>query len=347
MSIFGKLKLKLKLKYGFIAVSFMIILYIGHWSTEEISSKHVSYKKDKTGGVHFAVITQTEECLSSTYLSQTYFRNGTFCQCHVYVVSFRKPCTHNTSPHIHYIYNSTVGWTEGRNIGYTTAKNYYSESYLYYIFLDDDVKLQFNYNSPRVARYSKIPPLKAFMNFLLESLPAIAVPNCENHYLQYCPENIRSSLYFRSYKYDAIFNAFHRDVVHTLLPYNSKYEKKSFWLSQLYLIMKTFVMYYGQLVRVEYVRVKNAKHRSYPRGHIGDRNITSAMVNEIKSEIPMKYRNHSVFGYLDIVRLLIPCIPILEKRPSIVPFKTMYQGNELLLQGNKVIRTKYQGGGRA
>ena len=67
--------------------------------------------------------------------------NTSTCMCDVLVLSCKKTCNDTLSlPHVEYIFNSSTTWTTGRNLLLEVAM-LRRETYLYYIFLDDDIVL--------------------------------------------------------------------------------------------------------------------------------------------------------------------------------------------------------------
>ena len=88
---------------------------------------------------------QTEQCLSETLMQNDYSSNSRECQCDVIVYSYKEECLKNQHKHITYVYepNVTSTWNTGRNILYKIARDR-NVSYLYYIFLDGDIYLEYN-----------------------------------------------------------------------------------------------------------------------------------------------------------------------------------------------------------
>ncbi|CAF1343860.1 unnamed protein product [Rotaria sordida] len=66
------------------------------------------------------------------------------------------------------------------------------------------------------------------------------------------------------YHIDAIFNAFHRDALSFILPYCSRYDKRSWWSSQAILVFRSLCLY-GHVIQFNGVHITAQKHREYPR----------------------------------------------------------------------------------
>lgn len=151
-----------------------------------------------------------------------------------------------------YFPNST--WTQGRNKLLEAAKQLQGD-YLYYIFLDDDIEF--------IAGDWRI-----FEALLLEYQPCIATPK-----ITFYPTKSDDSVEVQIvYAFDAVFNAFHRDVVadNVLLPYLEKFDEESWLLSQLVLIHMAGVCYHEKVWQFNHVKVTQIKHRPYPKGSASD-----------------------------------------------------------------------------
>jgi|GEM_PF-593623 len=158
----------------------------------------------------------------------------------------------NPRPGDIYFPNST--WTQGRNKLLEAAKQLEGD-YLYYIFLDDDIEF--------IAGDWRI-----FEALLLEYQPGIATPK-----LTFYPTKSDDSVEVQIvYAFDAVFNAFHRDVVadNVLLPYLEKFDEESWVLSQLILIHMAGVCYPEKVWQFNHVKVTQLKHRPYARGSASD-----------------------------------------------------------------------------
>ncbi len=151
------------------------------------------------------------------------------------------------------IYFPKSSWTEGRNRLYEeSVKN---PSYLYYIFLDDDV--EFSKGSWR-----------DFEDELLKYNPAIAVP----YLAEYGSGDAFNDLRLDSqtcYYFDAMYNAFHRDVVMDglILPYYGNFDQKSWWYSQWIVIHLANLFFPNHILQINTVWINNLKHEDYPKNN--------------------------------------------------------------------------------
>ncbi|HEX8298998.1 MAG TPA: hypothetical protein VF594_07525 [Rubricoccaceae bacterium] len=143
-------------------------------------------------------------------------------------------------------------WTEGRNRLLSEARARKTR-YRYYIFLDDDVAFERG-------------GWREFEQALLTYEPAVATP-----YFPWYEGMSRTDHRMdahRTYWFDAMFNAFHSDVVEDgiLLPYVARFDEESWWYSQAILIYMTFIIYYNHTLQINGVWVSNDKHEEYPKG---------------------------------------------------------------------------------
>jgi hypothetical protein len=251
-------------------------------------------------------LVQTEICLADYLLQSGLFGDG--CQNDILVLSWKKPCTSHFSlrfKHIQYIYKANTTWSTGRNMLYHLAKKI-PKSYLYYIFMDDDIRFNFT-SSAFEERYRSIGilwPLQAFEDFLLKYEPAIGMPLYCSRCLRMnkitgkpetiCCDRVKNLKPLPEYlpftiHFDAAFNAFHKNAVDHILPYRLEHEHRSWWQSQKFVIIASELMFRGQALRFFPVAVFNEKHRAYPRE---DWDNWSNIYNILKEEMPEKYRKH-------------------------------------------------------
>ena len=147
-----------------------------------------------------------------------------------------------------YYPNST--WTTGRNRLIEEVKKQEKDTYLYYILLDDD--LIFETGS-----------FRKFERMLLKYRPAIGIPQCWGHNETF--QNLEMEAH-TVYKFDAAFNAFHKDVFFDdiLFPYIIDFDDKLWWHSQLLLIHIANQFY--DILQFNNIQVINEGHHHYPRG---------------------------------------------------------------------------------
>lgn len=145
------------------------------------------------------------------------------------------------------LYLPNSSWTEGRNRLLAEALERYPD-FDYLVFCDDDlVFLQGSW--------------QAWEAELAYWRPAIASPSYP-HPLPY-PDMRAHTLY----NFDAMMNAFHRVCVEdgVILPYISKFDQVTWWLSQFFLMHFANALYPGQIAKFTRICVDNIEHRDYPR----------------------------------------------------------------------------------
>ncbi len=120
-------------------------------------------------------------------------------------------------------------WNEGRNrlLAEARQRDENGAGYRYYIFLDGDCVVE---EDPRFAERVGYPltgnPFRTFEKFLLDWQPAIGYTRYDWQYTE------KHSVVNLGYNFDALFNAYHRDVVDLLLPYYTGFDSESWLYSQ-------------------------------------------------------------------------------------------------------------------
>lgn len=149
------------------------------------------------------------------------------------------------------IYFPKSTWTEGRNRLYEEAVK--DSSYLYYIFLDDDVTF---------AKGS----WREFEAALLKYQPAVAVPYLIGYESGAAFNNLRLKTQ-TCYNFDAIYNAFHRDVLldGVILPYYGGFDKECLLYSQWIVIHLALLFFPRHTLQINSVAIQNENHDAvYP-----------------------------------------------------------------------------------
>ena len=222
--------------------------------------------------VRFLYLVQTEICLPPDLRANEVLGNGSL-DFHVLVLSYRQPCDDRSLSHVEYIFDASTTWTTGRNLLFTIAMKR-NTTYLYYIFMDDDATV-FDLRTNAVA-------WRAFEGFLQAMEPAImaldlpGVQDYSERVLQIHKDRgcfMEELEYVTGLWYDAMVNAFHYKAVRHLLPYVSTFDQQTWWASQMALIVKTEILFRGQLVLHRYIRCRGSQNRPYPR----DLNFTPDM----------------------------------------------------------------------
>ncbi|KAL9950944.1 hypothetical protein ACROYT_G043519 [Oculina patagonica] len=261
-------------------------------TTEQITSKPFIY------------LAQTEQCLPAKLSSFREIGDNKTCNCDVIVLSYRKECQEKKTSHISYIFVTESTWTSGRNILYFVARERI-RSYHYYIFLDDDVNLKFNSFTPQEMKM--MSPFRAFERWLLDNEPAVGVTdypdNRQNVKVIFERQRIlcginETSMVVPVMWIDAIFDAFHHKAIDHILPYPTKYDKESWWRSQLHVICSVELKFRGQALAFVPITVYNDQHRDYPRKIENYDAQVHAFVEEIQNRAPIAYRNRTLFDEL-------------------------------------------------
>ena len=101
-----------------------------------------------------------------------------------------------------------------------------------------------------------------------------------------------ASLYLTSAHFDALFNAFHRDIIDYILPYIIDYDDQNCFLSQIYLINAVELKFRGQAIHFTPVIVHNTEHHEYPQNESMPLQIWVKLVEEIVSTMPKGYQHN-------------------------------------------------------
>ena len=135
---------------------------------------------------------------------------GNSSVCDVLVLSFRERCSDTTLPHVSYIFNSSTTLNTGRTELYYAAKRL-DTKYLYYIFMDDDVILEWMHEKRSES------PWRSFEQFLLDKEPPLAATdntywkiidkNFDMRRKNGCTMNGTNPDYFLAVWFDATVNA--------------------------------------------------------------------------------------------------------------------------------------------
>ncbi len=97
-----------------------------------------NYSPESDEPTRILYLTQTEECLPGHLRSA--LGNSSACQCDVVVLSYKNVCKDSSLPHVRYLFNRSTTWTTGRNL-FTFNIHNTSGGYLYFILMDDDIRL--------------------------------------------------------------------------------------------------------------------------------------------------------------------------------------------------------------
>lgn len=306
------LKIFLKLFYLFPSGLFLLTIV---QNVKDTSQFVVNDPTKSTGKKDFIYLVQAEGCLPNHLLHPNQL--GTEDNRDVIVLSWKKRCKDNSTrmSHIKYIYKNNTSWGTGRNLLYHLARAR-RKNYLFYSFMDEDIEFQHTNNTPKNPIYNEktASPLRNFETFLRNYEPAVGLTN----FCSLCGKMLANHSYVRglccspkpkdnfplifpvSISFDAGFNAFHRDAIDHLLPYNLKYEDTSWWESQKYVILAADLLFRGQVLRYLPVSVTNTKHRAYPKANLAN---WKEILQGLRDKAPKKYRNHRHFNQEPIPEL--------------------------------------------
>ncbi|KAL5474614.1 hypothetical protein EMCRGX_G026586 [Ephydatia muelleri] len=178
----------------------------------------------------------------------------------VIVLSYKQACLDSSMPHVQYLLNTSTIWSTGRNVLFEAAMNR-NKTYLYYLFMDDDIYL---------GDINQTNPWRKFENFLRSVEPAIG---CVDqgwvarmrifHADNKCSGDGKG--YIGGMWIDANFNAFHYKAVQHILPYESKFDRQTWWASHLSAMIRMEVLFRGQLAIHSELYSENRQHRPYPK----------------------------------------------------------------------------------
>ena len=232
--------------------------------------------------------------------SSTRIGDSKTCNCDVIVLSYKEECQDEKPSHISYVFANESTWTTGRNLLYFVAIGRLHH-YHYYIFLDDDVDLGFNsFSSQEIKR---LTPFRAFEEWLLDDEPAVGVANFGNGKELLKRRRLTcgisdSQVVLPVVWFDARFNAFQRQSIKHILPFPTKYDKQSWWSSQLHVIYSAELIFRGQALENVAITVSNGKHRPYPRGRGGHLTPGPVIIDDIQNKAPKAYQNRTLFKTL-------------------------------------------------
>ena len=183
-----------------------------------------------------------------------------FCEatrtCDVIFLTFKTP-----SPRPNDIFMPESNFNTGRNRLLDAALASPTD-YDYFIFHDDDVQLEIdphwipNGRKPDPECAPKQSPHGCFQHLLAKHKPILGtVRYCERTSL-----DVEASL---PHRFDAIINAFHKSALTYLLPYETIFDDKSMWYSQLMFALDSNMFAHTRRLLFPGILAKNPEHRPY------------------------------------------------------------------------------------
>jgi len=172
--------------------------------------------------------------------------------------------------------------------------------YLYYIFLDDDITLEFSREAtPEMMR---LTPISVFQDWLLDYEPAVGVGDCEEHdgskRLHWRPptadkRNTKPTnpamILFRP-----MFSAFHTKAVSHIFPMENSHENCDWWLTDRYVASVAGLKFGGQALMFCPLAVGNLLHRPYPRSSYGNDKASQRFNDSIQEKAPSRYKYNAL-----------------------------------------------------
>ena len=154
----------------------------------------------------------------------------------------------------------------------------------------------------------RLPPFRAFEQWLLDDKPALGVANYRNNGKTLlerrrviCDIN-DSSVVVPVIWFDALFNAFHHQSIKHILPLSTQFDNVCWCTSQLHAIYSSELIFRGQALEYVAITVYNRQHRSYPRAPYS-RARGPAIIEGIQNKAPTVYQNRTLFKTLKSIQL--------------------------------------------
>lgn len=104
------------------------------------------------------------------------------------------------------------------------------------------------------------------------------------------PEHVTE--FAQAFWIDGMFNAFHCRVIDHILPYSTRFDRKSWWYSQLYVIVRSDDKFHGQVVADPRIRARNTQHHPYAKERNWGETI-KIVAEDVRNEVPDKFLNIS------------------------------------------------------
>ncbi|CAB4029547.1 Hypothetical predicted protein, partial [Paramuricea clavata] len=248
------------------------VLFTGENIVERLASgsRLMTLTSTSTTTKKFLYLVMGKKCLPVHMRGESNIGNGHTCNCDIIMFGYKEKCHEAKNAnleHVEYIHRDGTTWNTGRNYLYEHAMKR-ETVYLYYIFVDGDATLRPNADTN--ANVTSLGLWRSFENFLVEYEPAVGITTyCHNiHHPCFKQRNKPggNGVYVLSgWLFDACFNAFHRDALPYLLPYNLKHEKASWCYSQHYVATLAKHYFSGSVLIYGNVNIMNGGHRDYPR----------------------------------------------------------------------------------
>ena len=140
-----------------------------------------------------------------------------------------------------------------------------------------------------------------FEHFLIKFKPAIGSVENQYYHNQLVKDQSQSKIDVRRnwLNFDAQFNAYHYSILDDMLPYDNRYQSRSWWTSQIFQQCKVFFRYHGYAYSLMSIYGSNNAHSQYPRaiprtyGTVCQDEINKAPFNFTKSPLVQKLMRHN------------------------------------------------------
>ena len=181
--------------------------------------------------------------------------------CDVIWLTFELP-----SPRAGDVFFPESTWTTGRNKLLDAAVGT-GKDYDYYIFQDDDAQLHLdpewlpNGRKPPPICGKNGSPYACFQWWLIQHKPMIG-------YVRLWETRDRTVVASINHNFDAIVNAFHRNALGFVLPYDSTFDEESLFFSQVIVATYASIFYNTRRLLFPGVKVGNPLHRPYKKGSL-------------------------------------------------------------------------------
>ena len=322
----------------FVLIISLYIAFFGHLTTQMILSvqpaelpdmpstkPHEVQQNYSSKPSRFLVMIQTSKC-PTDLTTKAIFGNVEKCNCDVLVLTYKEKCLEPPpAAHIEYIFRTNTTWNTGRNLMLEIGRNR-MEKYLYYIFIDDDIKLK--------TELKGINPWWKVLEFLIRIEPAVGVVdytwNIKKTILAMkklgCEVNKAAIEYLNAPNFDSAFNAFHYQAVDYILPYPTTFDNISWLWSGSYAKIMCDLVFPGHTVALSKINIVNPQHRPYPRQLPHDVDSWGIIMKEVAAHLPKKYQNTTLFkdwktvGYLNEEKSISHCFSHPAPRAPLTPY---------------------------
>ena len=222
----------------------------------------------------YSIITEYNDVIFLSYKQpQSYTATDTNTSNASYNIAYNPYYINHTQFNLYYP-NST--FSQGRTALYAAGRLLELQQgwlYDYMIFLDDDITLHSDYNSPQ-----------AFVSDLMQWRPALAGPSL---HAKYPPVNTTVASVGHI---DYIYIAYHREALEALYPLSTEQEDVCVWASQLRQLYEASLVYRNHILAFASMRVGNRLHRAYPRHCFESTGFPAVLVSLIEA-VP-EYMRH-------------------------------------------------------